>query len=153
MWRFLHNAIELKDELLQFLRDPKSKLLELYDKLSGSETWEVAEIMLGLCETFKLAVEGIEGDSYGSLGHVFESLRMIEKAVHDAGSRIPALLDKWKMTKKVHWDERLTEQMKEQLRMATILSFRFRGIGQSGICESRECSEEFIQQHTQPASQ
>jgi hypothetical protein len=133
MWRFLHNAIELRHDIMTFLHDSHQRNLEeIYDNLNHDETWEVATVMRDLCETFKLAVEGIEGDAYGSLGHVWESFRMIEKAVLSAAHTIPSLTDKWRETKAAHWTSKLTEPMREQLRMATILNvgvFAYEALG------------------------
>jgi hypothetical protein len=81
LFRLIRNAVHLKGELTQFIRDQNAGR-EGKDIVQPSfACWDAASHLLPVLETFKMAIELIESDEFGTLGHVYEAFGMIQEAI------------------------------------------------------------------------
>jgi hypothetical protein len=114
MWKLVRNALELKPQVQAFIEQTSKKWQA--DRLANvsEEPWEVMELLSGLLETFRNVTASLESNEFGTLAHVLEGHRLIEKSITEIEAFVRserprlavhcrALVQKWTETRHNHW--------------------------------------------------
>jgi hypothetical protein len=114
MYRLIHNALELKDEIMDFI-DEQMSLGNRNAKQVPEETWHAAEVLNPILETFHYCGELMEKDKFGTLGHVIEVELLMRKAI---ASRFRSLMESGNCHLR---EDQIPEELPEDIRLGPLM--------------------------------